>query len=487
VIADHATIETPRNLLNRFTHIFGASPLPVQMCLLPFLSILIPHTPFQEFIADNARKDSRCGDGRKRGPVRVLIAASDNADFPSYYSRPAASVAGVCTREGCQTLIVTNPIASPIEFSRRGFERIGCRKLVLTERWRTWKEVLLLRGHIIHFTRRVPKGATGANWGLACQLLKEKMITRAYSMAGAMTLFDDLFTRFLPNVVVAIPDSSYFGIAAVAVARKKKVPSLTTLAGQIFDHPQYGFLNADSVAVNGDSTKELYVSRGISPSRVFVTGMAHYDDTFRLAKSLPRSREKSESKVIVFATENLPLSETSEMILSVASAALAIPQARVVIRPHPRENPSNYTDLVRRYNSDRITVDSTTPLLELLSQADLVVTGFSNVAIEAMILQRPVICMNLSGKPDKLPYSEEGAALGVHHPDEVGHAIMKALFDEKTKTSLRDRQTAYLKNGFSTTTGDASLRIAELIKELAKRSANVEQNGQKHTAAEPSD
>ena len=472
VTADHAAIETPRTLLKKFTHILSVSPLPLYVYLLPFLAMFIRRTAFQEFIAYNAGKSSRYVDERERAPIRVLVVASDSPDFPSYYSRPAASIAAASVKEGDQTLIVTNPIASPMGFSRQGFKGVRCKKLVLAEAWKTWKKALLLHGHVVRCPRRAPKGVRFALWGLACQLLKEKLMARAYSMAGAVTLFDDLFTRFLPNVVVVVPDSSYFGMAAVAVARRNKVPSLTTLAGQIFDHPQYGFLNADFVAVNGDSAKELYLRRGIPSSRVFVTGMAHYDDTFRLGKSLLRSRERAESKVIVFATENLPLADTFAMISPVASAALAIPQARVVIRPHPRENPSNYRDFVKRFSSDRIMVDSTTPLLELLSKADVCVTGFSNVAVEAMILECPVVCMNLTGRPNKLPYAQEGAALGVHHPDEVGPAITKALFDEETKISLAERQTAYLKKQFHTTTGDASLRIARLIEELAGKSMN---------------
>jgi hypothetical protein len=91
-----------------------------------------------------------------------------------------------------------------------------------------------------------------------------------------------------------------------------------------------------------------------------------------------------------------------------------------------------------------------------------------------MILECPVVCMNLTGRPNKLPYAQEGAALGVHHPDEVGPAITKALFDEETKTSLAERQTAYLKKQFHTTTGDASLRITRLIEELASKSMNRE-------------
>jgi len=461
IVVDGSVWETSRALLKRaFTY------------FLPFLAILRRQTVFQEWVAYSTRRTSRdCLNGMS---IRVLIVATDVPVFPSYYSRPAASIGEACVKDGHQTLIVTNVVASPAEFLRHGFKRMRYRKLVLPEIWAIWKEVLRLRQHVSDYMRRAPEGTSRNLWGLACALVRENLATRASAMTAAIVLFDDIFTRLLPSVLVVIPDSSYFGMAAVAVARSNKVPSLTALAGQIFDHPLYGFLNADVVAVNSDSAKQVYLRRGISSDRVFVTGMAHYDDTFRLAESLLKSRKQTESKVIVFATENLPIAETFEMISPVANAVLAIPQARIVTRPHPREDPSNYADFVNRYASDRITVDSRTPLLELLSKGDVCVTGFSNVAVEAMILGLPVVCMNLSGTPDKLPYAQEGAALGVHEAREVGPVLTKALFDEEAKASLARRQTAFLKKQFSTTTGDASPRIARLVGELASKSTHRE-------------
>jgi UDP-N-acetylglucosamine 2-epimerase len=462
-MTDHAGIGALRPLLKTlYTY------------LLPLLVTLMPQRSFQECFVYGSVGSHRREKELGRRPIRVLIGASERPDFPSYYSRPAASIAEACVKEGHQTLIVTNRLASQVEYCRRGFEKMRYRKLVLTEIRGIWRKTLQLYLYISYSMRRTPRGLPKALWSVACQQVKENLMVRASAVTGAIVLFDDIFARFLPDVLVVTPDNSTFGMAAVTVAKKNKIPSLTALAGQIFDHPQYGFLNADVIAVNSDSAKEVYLRRGISPSRVFVTGIAHYDETFRIAGSLPKSRKQAESKVIVFATENLPIAETFQMISPVTSAALAIPRARVVIRPHPREDPSNYGDFVNRYASDRITVDAKTTLLELLSKADVCVTGFSNVAVEAMILKRPVICMNLTGKPDKLPYAQEGAALGVHHPDEVGPAITKALFDEETKTSLAERQIAYLKKQFCTTTGDASLRIARLIEELAAKSMNRE-------------
>jgi glycosyltransferase involved in cell wall biosynthesis len=463
VVADRAGIAGLRPLLKT-----------LYLYLLPLFATLMPRRALQECFVYRSVRSHRKTEYDKR-TTRVLLSVTDGPDFPSYYSRPAASIGAACLKKDHQTLIVTNRLASSVEYCRHGFEKMQYRKLVLTETCGAWRKTLRLYRKLSHSMQRTPEGLSRAIWGVACQLVRENLMVRASTVAAAIVIFDDIFARFLPDVLVAIPDNTPFGMAAVAVARRNMVPSLTALAGQIFDHPQYGFLYADSVAVNSDSAKEVYLRRGIPPNRLFATGIAHYDDTFRMAESLLKSRKESEFKVVVFATENLPLTETFGMISPVASAALAIHQAVVIVRPHPREPPSNYEVFVRRFGSDRITVDSTSPLLELLSKADVCVTGFSNVAVEAMILKRPVICMNLTGKPDKLPYAKEGAALGVHHPDEVGPAITKALFDEQTKTSLAERQTAYLKKQFSTTTGDASMRIVELIEELAKKTMSTEQ------------
>ena len=255
----------------------------------------------------------------------------------------------------------------------------------------------------------------------------------------------------------------------MTVARKKGIPSLTLLAGQIFDHPQYGFLNADVIAVNGEPARNLFLSRGISPDRVVVTGMAHYDETFKCAERLQASRKSTELRLVVFATENLPLHETLRMISAVAEAIMMKPGLRLAIRPHPREDEAIYKDYVGKFHSDKIYVDSTTPLLELFSKTDVVVTGFSNVAVEAMILERPVICMNLGGKPDKLGYIQERAALGIYRPEDTASALDKALSDERVKTTLAEGRRAFLEKHFYRVDGRASERIVDLIEKLTKR------------------
>jgi UDP-N-acetylglucosamine 2-epimerase len=220
--------------------------------------------------------------------------------------------------------------------------------------------------------------------------------------------------------------------------------------------------------VNGIAAKEVFLKRRIGHRRVFVTGMAHFDHTFKLADSA-KPISMSNSKLVLFATENLPFAETLQMMKPVAEFVLRTPYIRMVVRPHPRENPNTYLDFIRSLNSDRVVLDTTTSLLDLLSAADVCVTGFSNVAVEAMIMNKPVVCMNVTKRPDILGYVTEKAALGVVNLDEAATTLRLALYDEKTKASLARGRAGFLRKRFYRADGKASDRIASLIGRLANR------------------
>jgi len=403
---------------------------------------------------------------------RVLVVSTDSKDFPSYYSRAAAAIASACAERGHEVLIVANQPGR--EFLRRGFRQLAS-WLSMGQILRFWIDILRLHSYISGYLMRLDQATktypspNGRLWSLTSAFVNQSARNALLRSAAAILSLDGILKQFRPDIVIPIPDSSYLGMAAVAIARKNHLPSLTTLAGQIFDHPQYGFLNADVIAVNGASAGNVFRKRGVSPERIVVTGMAHYDETFELANS-EQPREKAESGLVAFLSENLPLSETFRMITSVAEVVLSTPGTRMIIRPHPRENPTIYGDFVKRFSSGRITVDSTTPLLELLLKAGVCVTGFSNVAVEAMILNRPVICMNLEERPDMLNYIGEGAALGIRKPEETASVMSNALFDEGVKAALARGRRAFLEKHFYRTDGESSLRIVSLVETMTESS-----------------
>jgi len=435
--------------------------------LLPFLAILRRKTYSQTCTFYQLPPEQRMK-SHGNGKPRVVIVATDSAEFSTYYSRPAVSIARACMERGHEVLVVTNPEASAKLFEDSGLESTLLRKTFVGELGRIWWKTLRARGLLSREFCGSRKADDADLCNLAAELVKEGAAPAAIRIAGGITLFDEIFARFRPDVLVSIPDSSFLGMAAISVARKLGISSLTTLAGQIFDHPQYGFLNADLVAVNGNLAKEVFLKRGVSPKRVVVTGMAHYDETFALAKSL-RPTKAPGIKLVVFATENLPLGETMMMLKPVVDFVVQSNETRLLIRTHPRENPDNYKEYLTGLGTDRVTLDNARPLHDLLAMADVCVTGFSNVAVEAMIMNRPVLCINFSGRPDKLGYVRERAAVGVNAPDQVAPALVKTLFDESTIARLALGRIRFLKKNFYRADGNASRRIAVLVERLARK------------------
>jgi glycosyltransferase involved in cell wall biosynthesis len=448
-------VSADRNLLETLRHVRNA----LAPHMFPILAVL------RRNLSREYRSYTLPVDATRTTPApRVLIVVTDGFAFPSYYSRPAAVIARACVESGHQVVIVANRLASPNPFISAGFVGEESRAPFHWRPLSITRQLALLRNYAstLQDEASVAKEAES----LILNLLGEKLTSRALRTADDVLFLDSVFEWFKPEVLVSMPDGLQLGVSAIIVSRKKNIPSLTALAGQIFDHAQYGHLLADMVAVNSEKAKAVFEKRGVPSERIVVTGMAHFDETFNLAHSA-RKAKSSTRKLVIFATENLPLNETFEMINSVAQFVLTAPDTRMLIRPHPRENPANYDEYVRKLGTDRILLDSSTSLVKLLGIADVCVTGFSNVAVEAMIMGLPVVCMNLEGKPSKLEYVELGAAIGVQDSKDAASALRKALYDEETKAALAKGRDAFLNSNFYRADGKASLRIASLIEKLA--------------------
>ena len=124
-----------------------------------------------------------------------------------------------------------------------------------------------------------------------------------------------------------------------------------------------------------------------------------------------------------------------------------------------------YQRMVEDYGDSRIHVVKDIDLYALLNNCQLLVTGFSTTAVEAMMFDKPVIAVNLSEQPEFLTYATEGAALGVYKYQDIEPAINKALFDEETRNELKQRRDKFVYNYAYKTDGKASHRIVELMKE----------------------
>lgn len=109
------------------------------------------------------------------------------------------------------------------------------------------------------------------------------------------------------------------------------------------------------------------------------------------------------TRIVLFASQ--AQSSNSILLPMVAACTAAIPDTTLVIRPHPYESPS----LVRLMNP-RARVSTALAARQAIRAADVLVTHSSFMAVEAALLDCPVVLVSPDPVPTLIPLIEEGLA-----------------------------------------------------------------------------
>jgi CDP-glycerol glycerophosphotransferase (TagB/SpsB family) len=289
-----------------------------------------------------------------------------------------------------------------------------------------------------------------------------------------------IFETRRPRGLITVPDRHFQNRVAISLARRYEVPSLTIQAALISDHPRYWKLYADTVAVIDQYSRKVYVEHGgIESDSVVVTGLPRWDRTVEQLRRVDREiagisvQEEldldAEDRLIVLATQPLLPSHTNQMVRAITEPVATFPDHRLIIKIHPRESIDRYLDLLGTFpdTASDIRVIARTDLPTLLAASKLLVTGFSNVALEAALLDKPVLIVNLTDQPDPLPFVENGIALGAYSEVEVEQKLKALLTDESTREALRARRARYFDQNPQLLDGRATERVVALLKEMA--------------------
>jgi UDP-N-acetylglucosamine 2-epimerase len=225
------------------------------------------------------------------------------------------------------------------------------------------------------------------------------------------------------------------------------------------------------LATSGEKMRRLYINSGVGPERVDATGIAHFDSLFsrnaeRDKQALLERGIELDKKLVIFATDVLLMDEAERMLTGVIDTVLKNRDASLVVKVHPREEAGPFQTIVDRYPGANIKVFRDIDLYALLNNCELLITKGSTVALEAMMIGKAVIILDLSDKPVAVPYVKEGAALGVYRQEDVEDAIFKMLYDEESRGRLKVKRDEFVRNWAHEPDGRASERIVTLMKDL---------------------
>lgn len=154
---------------------------------------------------------------------------------------------------------------------------------------------------------------------------------------------------------------------------------------------RYGHGGCDRVAVIGERDAAALVADGVPAGTVEVTGSPAFDRYAR-AEPVPAAGPVGASPHVVYIAQTLEQLDPATMAAHLGDVAVAVAAAggRLTVKAHPRD--ASFDEVASRLRQARPEVEAVRDVdpEALLRSASLVLTPFSTMSLEAMILGVPV-------------------------------------------------------------------------------------------------
>jgi glycosyltransferase involved in cell wall biosynthesis len=294
-----------------------------------------------------------------------------------------------------------------------------------------------------------------------------------------------------PSVVCLYAESSGWGRAAVAACRAHGVPSVGIQHGILYptyysyrhDADEADCPRPDRTAVFGEAARRFLIEAGrYAPESLVVTGSPTFDELLLASRTWDRPALRAElgaspdERLIAVASRFRGIRETHQSIGSafpgLVRAVEGLPRARLLVKPHPAESTDGYSRVMREMGATRARLlDSKQDLMRLMFAADVLVTVESLSAVEALVLGKPVVVLNMPTNLKEMV--DAGAALGVPEGQDPAETLSRALEDPGTRERLAAARSAYLNDVASGVDGRATLRLLELLRATAGRAGTA--------------
>jgi hypothetical protein len=248
-----------------------------------------------------------------------------------------------------------------------------------------------------------------------------------------------LFDELMPDLVITTI-SPRAERAAVVVARERNIPSLCLIdlfgTSSLYHAREAGY--GTRVCVISEAARQWLIGEGRGEDEVVVTGNPAFDQLGNPELQVRGSQQRQskgwdDCRVILWASQIEPAHNPitgevgdPELPMRIEKSLVEIverrPDWRLVIRPHPNEPARD--DL----GHEQVVISSREEDLHTLLQAvDVVVIMTSTVGLEARLLGKPLVSVDLSVFSKGTPYKDAGLSLGVHDLNELEATIEVAL------------------------------------------------------------
>lgn len=285
--------------------------------------------------------------------------------------------------------------------------------------------------------------------------------------ASNYRLLSLLLNPILKNIkqIVVYNDLIMVGRILCELGNRQSVKTIYGMHGLLSDELIEHFHITDEYWVFGNNTKQLLEKKGYLPKQVTVTGAPYLEyykkhtSTFNLLKELTNDPKQKIVLILLSGRGHTTSPKHHELLIQTLHEVIRSTTAdsfTYIFKLHKKDNTTYYqsiindpqiADLVQFYTFESFQEKET--IFDWIKLADVILTGASTSAIEAMYLGKPVISIDILGEYEKeTEYIRNGSTYHTKKTIEILQLLNQLTED---KLPLKNEGVIMASNYFSTT------------------------------------
>ncbi len=338
------------------------------------------------------------------------------------------------------------------------------------------------RREVLGFMRRaltaagsaVSAAALGERWHAISGALLADVQGRIQSELPDLTAAGLAFDREIERAVgvLLMETATPLAKAVVRYAGRLGIPRMVIQHGIIAAPDIYRRTEGDSVAAWGPVDAQWFRNHLSRAARVEATGCPRYDAMvlWRNRSHTGRSAEWARQRYqILFASQpfvqDRPLRspwDRAALIRMAIEGIARLPDAELVIKWHPSEAGESVVSNQATRGRVRIARGGTATQLILEAAAVLVIS--STIALEAMLLARPVLFLGPRDPESPFAPPEDGGGIRVDSADGLAAVLDGLVRDPAARAKVLEGQDEFLASHYAALDGKAAERVVSLLR-----------------------
>lgn len=294
-------------------------------------------------------------------------------------------------------------------------------------------------------------------WGVFGQELEHFFLVRIPWVMRYIRSCENIFLENNVNMVVSMGDLVPSRRSLIEVAKRSNIPSIGMQEGVFIRKIKMGIfpIVADFKILWGEASRRLLLKLGADPKRMIICGGIRLDKYKSKREINPDIYKKlgfkKGQRFFLVATQphedTFIRKENMEVTKKMIEILRFFPEEAVVFKLHPREDRDIAESILGGVNKElenKIKIVKEIEINELITASDIVFTVNSTTGVEAMILGKPVIVLDLFNVRKKGYYEKFNAVRKATNERELIEAIKKSL-DKKYLKEYQKKTKRFLK------------------------------------------